>query len=88
MVRVEEPLPVIVVGLNPPLETPLGNPFSLPTLRLTVEWNPARAWMVTVYIADWPGTTATDVGVTTMEKSGLADSAEIARVGGLGSVLP
>jgi len=89
MVRVEEPPgPVIEDGLKPPLVIPLGNPDSLPTLRLTVPLKPLRAATVTVKVADWPGRTARDEGVTTIEKSGLGGSTVIVRVGGLGSELP
>ena len=67
----DEPAPWIEAGLNPALETPGDNPFSLLTLRLTSPPNPVRAWVATVNVADWPGEIATEVGVTEMEKSGL-----------------
>ncbi len=35
IVSVEVPLPLIEAGLKPPLVIPVGNPDSLPTLRLT-----------------------------------------------------
>jgi len=35
MVRLDEPAPLMEAGLKPALLTPLGNPDSLPTLRLT-----------------------------------------------------
>ena len=88
IVRVAEPLPRIEDGLNPPLDIPVGNPFSLPTLRLTVPVKPPRAWTVTVKVADWPGVTEFDEGVIVTEKSGVEGSAWIVRVGGLGSELP
>jgi hypothetical protein len=84
IVRVEEPPgPVIEDGLKPPLVMPFGNPDSLPTLRLTVPLKPLRAATVTVKVADWPGRTARDEGVTAIEKSGLGGSTVIVRVGGL-----
>ena len=88
MVSVDEPLPLIVAGLKPPLVIPLGNPFSLLTLRLTDPLNPLRGVMVTVNVADWPGTTAFDAGLTAIEKSALGGSTVMVRVGGLGSELP
>jgi hypothetical protein len=48
MVSVEEPDPWIVAGLNPPLETPEGNPPSLSTDRVTVPEKPVRGVTVTV----------------------------------------
>jgi len=42
MVRVELPPPVIEDGLKLPLVMPLGNPTSLPTLRLTAPLKPLR----------------------------------------------
>src|SRR5262249_30512553 len=44
-----------------------------------------RAATVTVNVADWPGRTARDEGVTAIAKSGLGGSTVIVRVGGLGS---
>ena len=70
IVRVAEPAPVIEAGLNPPLEIAVGKPFSLPTLRVMVPLNPLKAWVLTVKVADWPGVTVYDEGVTVMEKSG------------------
>src|SRR5215831_10158636 len=40
IVSVEVPVPLIEGGLNPPLVIPVGNPDSLPTLRLTGPLNP------------------------------------------------
>jgi len=88
MVRVDVPEPVIVDGLKPPLVTPLGNPDSLPTEKLTVLPYPLRAVTVTVKLADCPGTTVTDDGLTETPKSGVAGRTVIVRVGGLGSELP
>jgi hypothetical protein len=88
MVSVEEPEPLIDAGLNPPLVMPVGKPFSLPTLRFTELLNPLREVTVTVNVADCPGTTATDVGLTAIEKSGVAGSTVMVRVDGLGSELP
>jgi hypothetical protein len=92
MVRVDVPAPppVIVIedGLKPPLVMPLGNPDSLPTLRLTAPVNPLRGVAVTVKVADWPGITAREGGLTAIEKSALAGRTVIVRVGGLGSELP
>ena len=88
MVRVVLPAPVIAAGLNPPLETPEGNPLSLETLKLTDPLNPLKACVLTVKVADCPGVTTEDEGDTVMAKSGLADKAQIVRVGGLGSELP
>jgi hypothetical protein len=88
IVRVEEPLPAMDGGLNPPLVMPLGNPDSLPTLRLTEPPNPFTGVTVTVKFVDWPGRTAPDEGVTAIEKSALGGSTVMARVGGLGSELP
>ena len=50
--RVEVPLPVIDAGLKPPLLMPLGKPFSLLTLRLTVLLNPLLGVTVTVKVID------------------------------------
>jgi len=88
MVRVEEPLPAIDGGLKPPLVMPLGNPDSLPTLRLVEPANPLRGVTVTVKLLDCPGKTAPDEGLTVIEKSALCGSTVIVRVGGLGSELP
>jgi len=88
MANVEEPAPVIDGGLNPPLVIPLGNPFSLPTLRFTVPPNPLNEVTVTVKLVVWPGTTARELGVTVMSKSPAVGNTVIFRVGGLGSELP
>ena len=88
MVRTEEPEPLIEDGLKPPLVIPLGNPDSLPTLRLTFPLNPLRDVTVTVKVADWPGMTACEEGLTAIEKSAVAGSTVIVRVDGLGSELP
>src|SRR5262249_38728937 len=88
MVSVAEPVPVIEVGLKPPLVMPLGNPDSLSTLKLTTPLNPLRGVTVTVNGTDPPGMTVCDVGLTAIEKSGLDGSTVIVRVGGLGSELP
>jgi hypothetical protein len=47
IVRVEEPAPLMEVGLKPPLVTPLGKPDSLPTLRLTEPVKPLTGVTVT-----------------------------------------
>jgi hypothetical protein len=88
IVNVDDPEPEIEDGLKPPLVTPLGNPFSLPTLRLTAPLNPLRGETVTVKVVDWPGMTACEEGLTAIEKSALVGSTVIVRVGGLGSELP
>ena len=88
MVSVDEPLPLIVGGLKPPLVIPLGNPFSLLTLRLTAPLNPLRGVTVTLNVADWPGRTTFDAGLTAIAKSALDGSTVMVRVGGLGSELP
>ena len=88
IVRVEEPPPVIDGGLKPPLVIPVGNPDSLPTLRLTAPPNPLTAATETVKVADWPGKTAFDEGLTVIEKSALGGRTVTVRVGGLGSELP
>ena len=88
MVSVEEPEPEIVAGLKPPLVTPLGNPDSLPTLKLTIPVNPVTGVTVTVNAADWPGVTTCADGPTTIEKSAAGGVTMIVRVGGLGSELP
>ena len=71
IVSVEEPEPLIEVGLKPPLLTPVGNPDSLPTLRLTAPVKPLCGVTVTVYAAVPPGTTCCADGPTVIEKSGL-----------------
>jgi len=86
--NVDDPEPVIEDGVKPPLVMPLGNPFSLPTLRVTAPLNPLRGETVTVKLVDWPGVTACEEGLTTIEKSALVGSTVIVRVGGLGSELP
>jgi hypothetical protein len=88
IVSVVDPEAVIVGGLNPPLVMPLGNPFSLPTLRVTAPLNPLRDETVTVKVFDWPGMTSCEEGLTAIEKSALVGSTVINRVGGLGSELP
>jgi hypothetical protein len=55
MVRVDDPEPVIEAGLKPPLVTPVGNPDSLSTARLTVPAKPLTGATVTVNVVDWPG---------------------------------
>jgi len=88
MVSVEEPEPAIEAGLKPPLVTPVGNPDSLPTLKLTVPMNPEAGVTVTVNVVDWPGVTACAAGPTAIEKSAAWGVTVIVRVGGLGSELP
>jgi hypothetical protein len=89
IVSVEVPLPpAIDAGLKPPLVTPVGKPFSLLTLKLTVPVNPLFGITVTVKVADWPGRIACAEGPAIMSKSGLVGSTVIVRVGGLGSELP
>ena len=88
IVNIDDPEPMIEDGVKPPLVIPLGNPFSLPTLRVTVPLNPLRGETVTVKVFDWPGMTACEEGLTAIEKSGLVGSTVIVRVGGLGSELP
>jgi hypothetical protein len=88
IVNVDDPEPEIEDGLKPPLVIPLGNPFSLPTLRFTAPLNPVRGETITVNMVDSPGLTACEEGLTAMEKSGLVGSTVIVRVGGLGSELP
>src|SRR5262245_9816311 len=88
MVSVDEPEPVIDAGLNPPLMTPLGNPDSLPTPRLTVPVKPLRGVTVTVKVVDCPGTTSPADGVTAIEKSAVGGVTVIVRVGGSGSEFP
>lgn len=88
MVRVDEPLPAIEDGLKPPLVIPVGNPDSLPTLRVTAPLNPLSGVTVTVKVDDWPGITVFAEGLTAMSKSGLVGKTVMVRVGGLGSELP
>src|SRR6185437_2070403 len=71
IVRVDDPEPLMVAGLKPALLTPVGNPDSLPTLRLTVPAKPLCGVTVTVYAADPPGMTSRVDGPTMIEKSGL-----------------
>jgi len=71
IVRVEVPEPLIEAGLKPPLPTPVGNPDSLPTLRLTEPVKPLCGVTVTEYAAVPPGTTCCADGPTVIEKSGL-----------------
>ena len=52
IVSVDEPEPVMVEGLNPPLVTPLGNADSLDTVRLTGPVNPETGVTVTVKVVD------------------------------------
>jgi hypothetical protein len=60
MVSVEEPpLPAMDGGLKPPLVMPLGNPDSLPTLKLIDPTDPLIGVIVTVKVADWPCVTVT-----------------------------
>ena len=88
IVRVDEPLPEIEDGLKPPLVIPVGNPDSLPTLRVTGPLNPLRGVTVTLNVLDWPGITVFAEGLTEMSKSALAGRTVMVRVGGLGSELP
>jgi len=88
IVRVEEPEPLMEAGLKPPLVTPLGNPDSLPTLRLTEPVKPLTGVTVIVNAAAPPGTTSCADGPTAIEKSGVAGVTVIVRVGGFGSELP
>ena len=94
MVSVEEEPPVLIdAGLKPLLVIPVGKPDSLPTLKFTVPVKPLRGVTVTVYILyvvplGGGTTTSCAAGPTVMEKSGLAGSTVIVRVGGLGSELP
>jgi hypothetical protein len=57
-------------------------------VRLTVPTNPVRGVTVTVKLADCPGVTVIALGLTEIEKSGVAGSTVIVRHGGLGSELP
>ena len=88
IVRIDEPLPEIEDGLKPPLAIPVGNPDSLPTLRLTGPLNPLRGVTVTLNEVDWPGSTVFAEGLTEMSKSALVGRTVIVRVGGFGSELP
>src|SRR5262245_48846948 len=88
MVSVEDPEPVMVEALNPPLEMPAGNAASLQTLRLTEPLNPASGVTVTVKVFDWPGLTVLAEGLTEIEKSGVVGVTVMTRVGGLGSEFP
>jgi len=88
IVSVDEPLPGIDAGANPPLVTPAGKPFSLLALKLTVPVNVLFGVTVTLKVVDCPGRIDCDVGPTVMSKSGLAGSTVIVCVGGLGSELP
>ena len=88
IVSVEEPEPAIETGLKPALVMPLGKPFSLPTLKLTVPVKPLTGVTVTVYEAAPPGNTCCADGLTAMSKLGATGVTVICRVGGLGSELP
>jgi len=88
IVRVDEPLPEIEVGLKPPLVMPVGNPFSLPTLRLTDPLKPLRGVTVTLKVVELPGRTVFAEGLTEMSKLALAGRTLMVRVDGLGSELP
>ena len=57
IVSVEEPEPLMDAGLKPALLTPVGNPDSLPTLRLTGPVKPLTGVTVTVKLVAPPGTT-------------------------------
>src|SRR5215471_3632462 len=73
IVRVAVPLPAVIDdGVKPPLVTPLGNPFSLPTVKFTVPVNPLFGVTVTAKVADWPGRMACAEGPTVISKSGVA----------------
>jgi len=71
IVRVDDPEPAMEGGLKPALLTPVGNPDSLPTLRLTAPVKPVCEVTVTVYAADPPGMTSCADGPTVIVKSGL-----------------
>jgi hypothetical protein len=88
IVRVDDPEPVIVEGLNPPLVTPLGNGDSLATVKLTGPVKPETGVTVTVKLVDWPGLTVVPDGPTEMWKSGAAGVTVTTLVGGLGSEFP
>jgi hypothetical protein len=81
-------VPVIELGLKPALEMPGGIPPSLPTVRATAPLKPVNPVTFTVKVADWPGTTVFDVGVTLIEKLGDDGVTVIFRVTGLGSEFP
>src|SRR5262245_63768654 len=66
---------------------PMGNPSSLLTLSVTEELNPASGVIVTEYVADPPGTTVLEAGVTEIWKSAAAGRTVMSRVAGVGSVL-
>ena len=65
-VSVDEPAPVIDVGLNVPV-APVGNPL---TLIATAELKPPVAVVVAVYVVPLPCTTVRDAGDAATEKSG------------------
>jgi hypothetical protein len=88
IVSVDEPLPVIVDGLKPPLVIPVGNPDSLPTLSATGPLNPLSGVTVTLNVVDWPGRTVFDEGLIAISKSGFTGKTLMVRVGGVGSELP
>jgi hypothetical protein len=88
MVSVDEPEPVIVAGLKPPLVTPVGNPDSLPTPRVTVPVKPVTGATLTVKVVDCPGVTELEGGLVVIEKSGVVGATVIVRVSGLGSEFP
>ena len=50
--------------------------------------NPVSGVTVTVNVADWPGVTVRDGGLTSIVKSAVGGITVIVRVGGLGSELP
>jgi len=52
IVSVDDPEPVMEDGLKPPLVMPVGNPFSLPTVRVTAPLNPLTGETVTVKVVD------------------------------------
>src|SRR5262245_14497702 len=66
---------------------PMGNPSSLLTLSVTEERKPPSGVMVTGYVADPPGTTGLEAGVTEIWKSAAAGRTVMSRVAGVGSVL-
>jgi hypothetical protein len=88
IVSVDDPEPVIVDGLKPPLATPAGNPESTVTLRLTGALNPASGVTVTVNGAGCPAATVRADGLTDRSKSGDGGVTVTIRMGGLGSELP
>jgi hypothetical protein len=88
IVRVDDPLPEIEDGLKPPLVIPVGNPDSLPTLKVTGPVNPLRGVTVTLNAVELPGRTVFAEGLTEMSKSALDGRTVMVRVGGLGSELP